>query len=104
MIRLFHVYFPSRMLFLVVSEALLIVSALLSATILWAGPDADYALSADGDLVRISIATTVVVLCMHYYDLYDSLSLHKQAEIVARLFQVLGLASIILACLYYAYP
>jgi exopolysaccharide biosynthesis polyprenyl glycosylphosphotransferase len=104
MIRLFNVYFSSRMLLLAASEALLIVLALLSATTIRAGGDAEFGLFQDGALLRITVATFVVVLCMHYYDLYDFLSLRRQGEVFARLVQVLGLTSIILACLYYAYP
>jgi sugar transferase (PEP-CTERM system associated) len=41
---------------------------------------------------------------MYYYDLYDSLVLHRPREILTRLVQVLGTASVILAAMYFAYP
>lgn len=104
MIRLFHVYFPSRTLFLAVSEALLIAIALLAAVVLRFRGDVELALLYDGGVLRIGIACVVLMVCMHYYDLYDSLVLHKPAEALMRLVPVLGTTSIILAGIYYLYP
>ena len=44
------------------------------------------------------------MLCMHYYDLYDSLVLHSPAQMKIRIVQVFGTVCLILAFLYYVYP
>ena len=104
MVRLFHVHFASRTLLLVASEAVLISLALLGAIILRFRGDVEMALLYEGGVLRIGIASVVLMLCMHYYDLYDSLVLRRPVEVLTRLVQVLGTTSIILAGLYYIYP
>ena len=46
----------------------------------------------------------VFVLCMYYFDLYDSTVLRSQREVFTRLIQVFGTVCIILACVYALYP
>jgi exopolysaccharide biosynthesis polyprenyl glycosylphosphotransferase len=104
MIRIFHVYFASRTLLLAVSEALLIVLALIAAMFAVLGADAGLALQYEYELVKILLATLICMLCMHYYDLYDSMILHSPAQAAVRVVQVLGSSCVILACLYYVYP
>jgi sugar transferase (PEP-CTERM system associated) len=103
-IRLFHVYFPARTIVLAVSETVLVVVALLLAMILRFRGDVDLALRDDQALLKIAVASIVLMVCMHYYDLYDSLVLHRPVEVITRLVQVLGTASVILAGVYYAAP
>jgi sugar transferase (PEP-CTERM system associated) len=55
-------------------------------------------------LLKIALASTVCLLCMYYYDLYDSSILTNLREVLSRLVQVLGTVCLILALLYYAYP
>ncbi len=104
MVRLFHAYFPRRTLILALSEASLIVLALIAATVASFRSDAHLALTYENGLLKIMIASFVCILCMHYYDLYDSLVLGSPREVVARLIQGLGTTSVVLALLYYAYP
>lgn len=104
MVRLFNVHFASRTLLLVASEAVLISLALLGAIILRFRGDVEMALLYEGGVLRIGIASLVLMVCMHYYDLYDSLVIRRPVEVLTRLVQVLGTASIILAGLYYIYP
>src|ERR1051326_5267672 len=104
MVRLFHVHFASRTLLLVASEAVLISLALLAAIILRFRGDVEMALLYEGGVLRIGIASIVLMICMHYYDLYDSLVLHRPTEVLTRLVPVLGTTSVILAGLYYVYP
>jgi sugar transferase (PEP-CTERM system associated) len=104
MIRLFHVYFPSRTLLLAGTELLLITAALLAAVILRFHGDVELALLYEGGVLRIGTACLVLMLCMHYYDLYNSPVLCRPAEAFTRLVQVLGTTSVILAGIYYVYP
>ena len=104
MIRLFNVYFPGRTLLLAVTEGVLSVLTLLAAMCAWFGRDADLAILYDHGLLRVLFAATVCVLCMYYYDLYDSFVMRAFREVVSRVVHVLGTVCIILAVVYYAYP
>lgn len=104
MIRLFHVYFPSRTLLLASSEAALITLALILASLVWSGSDAELTLVYEHGVFKILIVGAVCMLCMYYYDLYDSLVIGSLREALTRLIQVLGTACLVLALLYYAYP
>jgi exopolysaccharide biosynthesis polyprenyl glycosylphosphotransferase len=100
----FNVYFPGRTVLLALSEGLLSVLTLLAAMYIWFGKDVDLALLYDHGLLRVLFASTLCVLCMYYYDLYDSFVMRAFREVVSRVVHVLGTVCIILAVVYYAYP
>ena len=104
MIRLFHVYFPTRTLLLAASEVCLIVLAFLLVSVARSLDQIQLWLSYDNGFLKIAAVSAVVVLCMYYYDLYDSIVLGNRRESLARLLQVLGTASVVLALLYFVYP
>jgi sugar transferase (PEP-CTERM system associated) len=104
MIRLFHVYFPSRTLLLALSEASLLVVALVAANFAWLGRDAELTLMYERGLSKAALATLVCMLCMYYYDLYDSLALSSSRHALTRIVQVLGTACLVLAVVYYTWP
>jgi exopolysaccharide biosynthesis polyprenyl glycosylphosphotransferase len=104
MIRLFHVYFPTRTLLLVVSELCLIVLAFLLVSVARSLDRVELWLSYDNGFLKIAAVSVVLSLCMYYYDLYDSIVLSNRRESLARLFQVLGTASVVLALVYFIYP
>jgi sugar transferase (PEP-CTERM system associated) len=104
MIRVFNVYFSHRKLLLAASEALLIFLGLSAAT--WAAIDDKTAatLNYENGFFKIALACVVCMVCMYYYDLYESSVLSNPREVLTRLVQVLGTACLILALLYYTYP
>jgi sugar transferase (PEP-CTERM system associated) len=105
MIRLLNVYFPSRTLFLGISEACLIVSAFVAATIARLGTThASLMLSYEQGGVKIFVVAAVFIGCMYYFDLYNSLILSNRREVLSRMVQVLGVVCVLLALVYYAYP
>jgi sugar transferase (PEP-CTERM system associated) len=104
MIRLFNVCFPGRTLLLALTEGVLSALTLLAAMCIWFGKDVDLALLYDHGLLRVLFASTVCMLCMYYYDLYDSFVMRAFSEVVSRVVHVLGTLCIILAVVYYAYP
>jgi sugar transferase (PEP-CTERM system associated) len=105
MIRLLNAYFPSRTLFLGISEACLVAGAFIVATIARLGMrDASVMLGYEQGFLKISILSVAFIVCMYYFDLYDSLVLRNWREVLTRLIQVLGTISILLACFYYVYP
>jgi sugar transferase (PEP-CTERM system associated) len=105
MIRLFNTYFPTRLVLLGVSEAALVTIAFVVSSIIWIGTfDADLMLLYDRGLFKILIVSAVFIVCMYYFDLYDTVVLSNRREVLTRLIQVLGTASVLLAALYAAYP
>lgn len=105
MIRLLNAYFPARTVFLGISEACIIALAFMAAAIARLGSnDATLMLSYEQGFLKILVVAGAFIVCMYYFDLYDSSILRNRREVVTRLIQVLGTATIILAVLYYAYP
>lgn len=105
MVRLLNAYFPSRTIFLGVSEACLVALAFLMATVLWFGvADASVVLSYEQGFFKIAVVAAVFITCMYYFDLYDSSILSNRREVLIRLVQVPGTMCILLAVLYYVYP
>ena len=105
MIRFFHTYFPARTLFLGISEALLVTTAFVIATFARLGAsDANLMLNYEQGFLKISVVAVIFILCMYYFDLYDSLVLSNRREVLTRLVQVLGTVCIMLALLYFAIP
>lgn len=105
MIRVFNAYFPARTLLLGVSEALWVTFAFVAATIARVGAgDARLMLNHDRGLLKILIVAVIFIVCMYYFDLYDSLVFSNQREVVTRLVEVFGTVCILLAVLYYAFP
>ncbi len=104
MVRLLNAYIPARTLLLAVSEAALIVAALVAATMALLGANSYPMLFYQQGFVKIGVVSLVCMVCMYYYDLYDSLVLGCSREAFIRLIQVLGTACLILAVLYDFYP
>ncbi|MBZ5644075.1 MAG: TIGR03013 family PEP-CTERM/XrtA system glycosyltransferase [Acidobacteriia bacterium] len=105
MIRLLHAYFPTRTLVLWISEACLISMAFLAVTVarLGVGPAALMLNYHHGSL-KILVVSAAIIICMYYFDLYDSAILGNRRKVPIRLAQVLGTVYIVLALLYYFYP
>lgn len=104
MVKLFNAYFPARTVLLAASEALLMALAMVASVYARFGTDSPLVLMYESGLLKIAVVAVVCLICMYYYDLYDSLLLLNSREVVTRLFQVLGTACLVLAVLYYLYP
>jgi exopolysaccharide biosynthesis polyprenyl glycosylphosphotransferase len=105
LIRLLNVYFPSRTIFLGVSEACLIAVAFLVATVAWFGAnDATIVLSYEQGFLKILVVATVFITCMYYFDLYSYPVLNNPREVLTRMIQTQGTVCVLLAGLYYLYP
>jgi len=102
--REFKLYLPTRTVLLAVSEASLIFVALIAATFVGFGSRTGVILEYGNGLFKIALASTVCLLCMYFYDLYDSSILTNSREVLSRLVQVLGTVCLILAFLYHVYP
>ena len=104
MIRILNAYFPARTLLLVFTETLVAFCALIGTTYVFYGQDSSILLFYENGLLRISIVCAICMVCIYYYDLYNSLVISSAREVVTKLVQVVGTTCIILAVLYYLYP
>ena len=105
MIRLLNAYFPRRTFLLGVSEAFLVALAFIAATIARLGTtDASLMLSYEQGFLKVVVVSAAFVICMYYFDLYDSSILNNRREVLTRLVQVLGTTCLVLAGFYYVYP
>lgn len=105
MIRLFNTYFPIRTIALGVLEACLVaLSFVIAAVVRLGASDASLMLKYEQGLVKIVALSAAFILCMYYFDLYDSSILSHRREVISRLIQALGTMSVVLAVVYYFYP
>ncbi len=103
MVRFLNAYIPARTLFLATLDMLLIVAGLFTALALGfrtAATSLDYSHAS----MRIALAGAVCMLCMYYFDLYESQVITNLREVIGRLSQVMGTVCLVLAALYYACP
>ncbi|MGA2631325.1 MAG: TIGR03013 family XrtA/PEP-CTERM system glycosyltransferase [Terriglobia bacterium] len=104
MIRLFNVYYPTRVLLLLVGEAVLVSASFALAAFVRYGPDTVLFLNYEGGLGQIGLAAGISLLCLYYFDLYDTLIISNSREVLTRLIQVLGVTCLIMAPLSYILP
>lgn len=105
MIRFLNAHFPTRTLILGISEACLVGFAFAIAMIARLGvSDASVQLSDEQGFLKILIVSATFIICMYYFDLYDSSILSNRRELATRLIQVLGSVCVLLSFFYYAYP
>ena len=53
---------------------------------------------------KIALVTVICQLCLYYNDFYDLTLVHSNRELIVRLLQAVGAASIVLAALYFMVP
>jgi sugar transferase (PEP-CTERM system associated) len=105
LIRLLNAYFPSRTLLLGISELCLVTLTFLGATVARLGSsDATLMLGYQRGYFKISIVSAAFVICMYYFDLYDSSILNNRRQVIIRLVEALGTVYVLLVSLYFVYP
>ena len=100
MIKLFDAYIPGRTLLLVIAEAIVVFAAMVAAVFLRFGIDAELALSYEQGFLKVSLIAVVCIVCLYYFDLYDSLVIGNHREVLTRLVVVLGVVCFVVALLY----
>ena len=96
--QLFNRYVSTRSLTVFGGEMLLIFgSVALAASLQNADP-------LSGNLWKIALVTLVCQLCLYYNDVYDLTLVQSNRELVVRLLQAVGAASIVLAAIYFVLP
>lgn len=104
MIRLLNVYYPTRILVLLVCEALLVGGSFLLAAAYLMGPDMYIALVYQGGILKILGIVAFTLLLSYYFDLYEPQRVSLRWEIYFRLLLVLSALSFCLALLVYFFP
>jgi sugar transferase (PEP-CTERM system associated) len=103
-IRLFNVYYPIRTLILMAGEGLVVWTSFLLGSVYELREDSYIFLNYDYGYFKILAVTLVVMVCSHWFDLYDTARLHAKGELYFRLLLVPGLISFILAAASYIRP
>ena len=104
MIRLFHVYYPIRTLILLLGEALIVWTSFLLGAVVVLREDSYIELNYDGGYIKLFVFTAVVLLCSHWFDLYDTARLNTKGELYFRLLMVPGLLAFVTAGISYVHP
>ena len=96
--QLFNRYVSTRSLTVFAGELLLIFGSVALAAFVQDTAD------LPANLWKIGLVTVVCQLCLYYNDFYDLTVVHSNRELVVRLLQAAGAASIVLAALYFLQP
>jgi sugar transferase (PEP-CTERM system associated) len=103
-IRIFNLYFPTRMLLLLGGEATVICLSFLLAIAIRFGQDTVLVLNYEYGFAKIFAVTGLALLCSHYADLYDLQRLRARGEAFFRLLVLVGTLSLLLGGLTYLFP
>src|SRR5215467_5982893 len=96
--QLFNRYVSTRSLTVFAGEVLLIFGSVALAAFFQQTPD------LTANLWKIALVTLICQLCLYYNDFYDLTVVHSNRELIVRLLQAAGAASIMLAALYFLVP
>jgi sugar transferase (PEP-CTERM system associated) len=103
-VRVFNVYYPLRVLVLLVGEGLIICASFVVAAMIRFGSDSSFVLRDENGLLKIFGITAVALISFHYFDLYDAERVSSPGETYVRLLLVLGAVSFLLGVLGYLFP
>ncbi len=104
MVRLFNVYYPTRVLVLVAGEGMVVCASFLLAALIRFGQDSVLVLNYEYGFYKILGITLLALVCLHYFDLYDLQRVPSRGETWFRLLVVLAVLSFLLAGLGYLFP
>ncbi len=105
MIRFLNVYYPTRTVVLVLSEAILVSACFLLASFALLGRlDASIALSYDEGYAKIAGITAASLIFSYYFDLYEPQIVSAPLEIYFRILLVLAFDCFLLSGLIKFYP
>src|SRR5690348_15321127 len=96
--QLFNRYVSTRSLTIFAGELLLIFGSVALAASIQNTPD------LLANLWKIALVTLICQLCLYYNDFYDLTVVHSSRELIVRLLQAAGAASIVLAAMYFLKP
>jgi sugar transferase (PEP-CTERM system associated) len=97
MIRFLNVYYPTRTVVLLLSEAAIVSGCFLLATLMLRGPDTYIALQYEHGMLKIAVITIVSLILSYYFDLYEPSIVSGRLQIYFRILLVLGFDCFILS-------
>jgi sugar transferase (PEP-CTERM system associated) len=90
MIRFLNVYYPTRTVLLLLSEAAIVSGCFLLATWVMLRDDTYIALQYEHGVLKISVITIVSLILSYYFDLYEPSIVSGRLQIYFRILLVLG--------------
>ncbi len=103
MIKFLNQYIPLRKPFFFLFESLFIISMIVLAIVLrFSDNFVNYL--GHGMVFKSLIITISIQLSLYYFDMYELKIFQNNFELIIRLLQSIGIASIVLAILYYVFP
>ncbi len=97
--------FSPRIFWLLLADAAILYGGIILAMYLRLGfAGTENELTAKNGWVKILLASSVCLLIMYFYDLYDYIVMTNRRELMLRLVQALGIAWALLALLFYFVP
>jgi sugar transferase (PEP-CTERM system associated) len=104
MVRIFNVYYPNRSFVMFCSEIFITVLSFVASALILHGRGSYAVLRTPAAIAQLSVMGVVCLCCMHYFDMYDARTFTRRRELLLRLLQVLGFASLALGIIYYVIP
>jgi sugar transferase (PEP-CTERM system associated) len=104
MIRLLMQRFTGRSVALIAFETVLIVSAVAMAAYVRLGESTWEVMRHEGGFTKALLIAGVAQVCLYYAELYDLRVVADRRELFVRIIQALGVASFILAAIYFWFP
>lgn len=97
--------FSPRILWLLLADAAILYGGIILAMYLRLGfAGTENELDVKNGWIKILLASSVCLLIMYFYDLYDYIVMTNRRELMLRLVQALGIAWALLALLFYFVP
>ena len=97
MIRFLNVYYPTRTVMLLLSEAAIVSGCFLLATWIMLRDDSYIALQYEHGLLKIALITVTTLVLSYYFDLYEPSIVSGRLQIYFRILLVLGFDCFILS-------
>jgi sugar transferase (PEP-CTERM system associated) len=104
MIRFLNVYYPTRTVMLLLSEATIVSGCFLAATWIMLGPATLTTLQYEFGFLKIALITILSLILSYYFDLYEPQIVTVRLQIYFRILLVLGFDCFILSAFIYFYP
>lgn len=97
--------FSPRILWLILADAAILYGGVILAMHIRLGSAGTLnELTYRNGWIKIGLASSVCVLILYFYDLYDYIVMTNRRELLLRLVQALGIAWALLALVFYLYP
>jgi hypothetical protein len=97
--------FGPRTFWLILADAAMLYGGVILAMYLRFGINSsENELSTKTGWLKVALASSVCLLSLYFYDLYDYVVMTNRRELLLRLVQALGIAWALMAVLFYFFP